>query len=246
MSANQNKDNITKQQTLGVVGTPLNRNTSYTFKKINELRNATYKGSWTYGKLHGEGVLTWLDGSRTYEGHFRQNHKHGLGKMEILDSKNPTLRTVFDGQWKWDKFEGHGSLQYSNGDIYKGMFKDSRPHGQGILKQGRFMGSGASVYVGEWVNGLRNGYGVLDDIIAGEKYMGMWSNDMKCGAGCVVTLDGVYYEGTFAQNKMIGQGLMIFEDDTTYHGHLADAGKCNSIVKGLDSISKVNTLSTYP
>ena len=47
-----------------------------------------------------------------------------------------------------------------------------------------------------------------DDIVSGEKYMGMWSNDMKSGPGCVVTLDGVYYEGTFSHGKMTGRGLV--------------------------------------
>ena len=141
------------------------------------------------------------------------------------NARNHSLKTIFDGQWKCDKFEGHGSLYYSNGDVYKGSFKDGKPHGHGISKQGKFMGSGASVYVGEWANGSKNGYGVLDDILSGEKYMGMWYNDMKCGSGCVVTVDGVYYEGTFAHNKMTGRGLMIFEDDTVYDGNLADAGK---------------------
>ena len=65
------------------------------------------------------------------------------------------------------------------------------------------LGSGASVYNGEWSNGVKCGYGVLDDIIAGEKFMGMWNNDMKNGPGCVVTLDGVYYEGTFSHSKYV-------------------------------------------
>jgi hypothetical protein len=214
----------TEQNRGGVAGTPISRTTTYTFRKVNELKNTSYSGSWMYGKIHGEGTLSWLDGSRKYVGQFRQSHKHGLGKMEILEGRNQSLKTIFDGQWKWDKFEGNGTLYYSNGDVYKGMFKDGRPHGHGILKQGRFMGTGASVYVGEWANGLKSGYGVLDDIITGEKYMGMWYNDMKCGSGCVVTVDGVYYEGTFAHNKMTGRGLMIFEDDTIYDGNLADAG----------------------
>ena len=87
-----------------------------------------------------------------------------------------------------------------------------------------FTGSEASVYIGEWSQGLRSGYGVLDHIISGEKYMGMWSHDMKSGLGCVVTIDGVYYEGTFSHNKMSGKGLMIFEDETTYEGNFADTG----------------------
>ena len=208
-----------------IAATPISRSTTYVFRKIPELKNASYDGSWMYGKLHGEGTLTWLDGSRSYVGHFRQNIKHGLGEMVVTEEKSKNLKTIFNGQWKCDKFEGIGTIQYSNGDVYKGSFKDGRPHGHGVLKQGRFMGSGASVYVGEWVNGSRNGYGVLDDIISGEKYMGMWYNDMKCGAGSVVTVDGVYYEGTFAHNKMTGRGLMIFDDDTIYDGNLSDAGK---------------------
>ena len=67
--------------------------------------------------------------------------------------------------------------------------------------------------------------------------MGMWYNDMKCGAGCVVTVDGVYYEGNFAHNKMTGRGLMIFEDDTIYDGHLADAGKYYSYEIPVGAIS---------
>ena len=54
--------------------------------------------------------------------------------------------------------------------------------------------------------------------------MGFWNNDMKNGPGCVVTLDGVYYEGTFSHNKMTGRGIMMFEDETTYEGNFADAG----------------------
>ncbi len=61
------------------------------------------------------------------------------------------------------------------------------------------------MYVGEWSCGQRQGYGVSDDIVSGEKYMGAWAADVKSGAGCVVSLDGVYYEGTFSHGKMTGK-----------------------------------------
>lgn len=32
--------------------------------------------------------------------------------------------------------------------------------------------------------------------------MGMWANDQRQGFGVVVTVDGVYYEGRFNQNKL--------------------------------------------
>ena len=33
--------------------------------------------------------------------------------------------------------------------------------------------------------------------------MGMWSNDQRNGYGVVVTVDGVYYEGNFFQNRLV-------------------------------------------
>lgn len=36
----------------------------------------------------------------------------------------------------------------------------------------------------------------------GEKYMGLWVDEKRHGSGVVVTQYGVYYEGTFRDNKM--------------------------------------------
>ncbi len=196
---------------------PIMRKTDFTFKKIPELKGAVYRGNWVHGKMHGYGKLFW-PGGRTYVGQMRQNQKHGLGRLVAEDE------TVYEGHWVADRFEGYGVILHKNGDRYDGFLKDGHPHGQGVFKQGKFCGGGASVYMGEWLNGVRSGYGISDDIVSGEKYMGMWCNDMKSGSGCVVTLDGVYYEGTFSHNKMTGRGLMLFEDETCYEGTFADAG----------------------
>ena len=40
----------------------------------------------------------------------------------------------------------------------------------------------------------------------GEKYIGMWLGDQRHGYGIVVTVDGVYYEGRFVQNKLAVSG----------------------------------------
>lgn len=37
----------------------------------------------------------------------------------------------------------------------------------------------------------------------GEKYMGMWQDDVCQGNGVVVTQFGLYYEGNFHLNKMM-------------------------------------------
>jgi hypothetical protein len=51
--------------------------------------------------------------------------------------------------------------------VYEGHFKDGVAHGHGLQKQGHFMASVASVYIGEWANGVKQGYGVMDDIVTG-------------------------------------------------------------------------------
>lgn len=43
----------------------------------------------------------------------------------------------------------------------------------------------------------------------GEKYMGMWQDDVCQGNGVVVTQFGLYYEGNFHLNKMTVSGFFI-------------------------------------
>ncbi len=55
--------------------------------------------------------------------------------------------------------------------MYEGYFRESKKHGHGVLKQGRLTARGpgplTSIYIGEWLNDKKNGYGVLDDISKG-------------------------------------------------------------------------------
>ena len=111
------------------------------------------------------------------------------------------------------------NFRYANGDVYEGNFQDGQPHGHGTLKRGHFLTSAAHVYVGQ-----KCGYGVMDDIVTGEKYMGMWQSDARHGQAVLVTLDGLYIEGSFTNNKMTGQCIMLLEDGTSYEGEVAGVG----------------------
>jgi len=78
--------------------------------------------------------------------------------------------------------------------------------------------------VGQWEAGQKHGYGVMDDIVTGEKYMGLWQGDARHGQAVLVTLDGLYIEGTFSNGKMTGQCVMWLEDGTSYEGEVAGVG----------------------
>ena len=60
--------------------------------------------------------------------------------------------------------------------MYKGYFRDGKKHGHGLFTQGSLMQSSvASLYIGEWINDKKQGYGVFDDVSKGERERGRQS-----------------------------------------------------------------------
>ena len=70
--------------------------------------------------------------------------------------------------------ENYGIINYSNGDIYEGEFK----------------------------NGIAEGYGVIN-YLNGEKYQGEWKNGKAEGFGREFHSDGTKFEGEFHNNSPI-------------------------------------------
>ncbi|KAA8579632.1 hypothetical protein FQN60_006725, partial [Etheostoma spectabile] len=126
----------------------------------------------------------------------------------------------YQGHWKDGKMHGVGT--YASGEVYDGFFQDNMRHGHGVLRSGKLNTSSPSVFIGQWLQDKKTGYGVFDDITKGEKYMGMWQDHLRQGTGVVVTQFGLYYEGAFKDNKMMGTGILLSEDDTTYEGEFSD------------------------
>lgn len=138
--------------------------------------------------MQGWGRLEWPDG-KTYVGQFLNNLQHGYGHQDSPSGDQ------FEGQWREGYQNGRGILKlvlrfviklvlcffplmlklyiifrYEGGDVYDGCFKDGLPHGHGTRKEGHFTASVASLYIGEWANGVKQGYGVMDNIFTGKQY----------------------------------------------------------------------------
>ncbi|KAM4697842.1 alsin [Rhinophrynus dorsalis] len=199
---------------------PMSRSAKYTFYKDPRLKDATYEGRWLSGKPHGRGVLSWPDG-RIYSGTFRNGLEDGYGEFKI-PNKILNKEDRYLGQWKDGKMCGHGTYWYANGEVYEGFFQDNMRHGHGLLRSGKLTSTSPSIFIGQWVMDKKTGYGVFDDITRGEKFMGMWQDDVRQGNGLVVTQFGLYYEGAFNLNKMMGIGVLLSEDDTVYEGEFSD------------------------
>ncbi|CAG9771169.1 unnamed protein product [Ceutorhynchus assimilis] len=202
---------------LDLIQPPLVRSGSYTFVKSGFFKDGTYSGRWLSGKMHGTGKFRWPDG-RVYSGQFEHGFLNGFG---IMDTPNVG---IYEGECKNNKPHGHGTYSYHNGDIYKGYFIEGLFHGHGLLRKGNFMANSASLYIGEWNLGKKSGYGVMDDISTGEKYLGNWANCKKEGNGSIVTSEGTYYEGNFHNDALLGHGIMVSEDGTHYEGEFKGTG----------------------
>ncbi|XP_053521077.1 alsin isoform X4 [Artibeus jamaicensis] len=199
---------------------PISRSAKYTFYKDPRLKDASYDGRWFSGKPHGRGVLKWPDG-KTYSGTFRSGLEDGYGEYRV-PNKALNKEDHYVGHWKEGKMCGQGIYSYASGEVFEGCFQDNMRHGHGLLRSGKLTSSSPSMFIGQWVMDKKAGYGVFDDITRGEKYMGMWQDDVCQGNGVVVTQFGLYYEGNFHLNKMMGNGILLSEDDTIYEGEFSD------------------------
>ncbi|XP_068688097.1 alsin-like isoform X2 [Montipora foliosa] len=193
------------------------REATYTYEHDSLYLGACYHGMWLRGKPHGHGEMHWPDG-RHYTGEFRNGLHHGEGMLIFPPNVAEHSEEKYEGHWNCGKMAGFGRMRFCNGDIYEGYWQKSKRCGHGCMKSGTMYSSGATMYIGEWFDDKRSGYGVLDDILRGEKYMGMWEADSRHGPGLVVTLDGIYNQGTFSQNKLTGNGVLLCDDNTKYQG----------------------------
>ena len=87
--------------------------------------------------------------------------------------------------------DGHGCLELSNGDVYRGQFKQGHYHDVGNLTK-----------------------------VSGDIYDGAWVGGMQYGHGRKVQIDGTVYEGSFELNQYHGVGALTSGNDgTTYRGN---------------------------
>jgi len=89
----------------------------------------------------------------TYQGGINDNdEREGFGLNVTTEGD------FYRGDWKGNKPNGLGRFVRFNGDYYQGGFEDGKPHGQGIGKEG----SNGIKYTGDWVYGMKTGYGRED------------------------------------------------------------------------------------
>ncbi|XP_001656816.2 alsin homolog [Aedes aegypti] len=202
---------------------PMYRYSSYRFSdKHAKYGGMEYYGMWKVGQIDGIGQLKGRD--RLYRGELYRGDITGYGCMSRTLYG---IETVYEGDLFDGKYNGYGKLKTSPSAgltqqyfKYQGYFKDDKYSGFGTLTTSSYQ------YNGDFINDLKEGFGVVEDSINGVKYIGMFANDKKYGNGILITTNGTYYAGLFANDVLSNSagGLAIFPSGIYYKGELTIDG----------------------
>ena len=111
-------------------------------------------------------------------------------------------------------FIGWNTFVDNQGILYVGLFNKFGLNGKGL----RYNKEINHIYRGDFLNGLRHGYG--KDYRNNSKYEGEFRKDKKCGKGKILFDSGDTYEGEFNDNKFNGYGHYVwFKNGHEYEGN---------------------------
>ncbi len=206
-----------------------------------------YEGEWKNGKFNGKGTLTYAGGS-VYEGEFVDNKKNGEGiwtksdgtavtENWIYGKKVETL-TLEDGTYTGGvtdgKPDGQGKMEYTNGQVYEGEWKNGVRSGQGRCTwpdggyydgewaNDKWNGQGTnyiggskdvSFYVGGFVDGERDGHGIYT-WPSGDSVETEWVNGVKNGKGTYTWSGGTVATGEYVDDEWDGEWTITYADGT--------------------------------
>ncbi|XP_050165619.1 ALS2 C-terminal-like protein isoform X7 [Myiozetetes cayanensis] len=149
---------------------------------------------------------------------------------------------AYEGEWRWGKPHGKGTLKWRDGRNHVGDFKEGLEHGFGICLvprqaedrydcykchwyEGKMRGYGICeygndlVYKGYFKDNVRQGFGILENFSAEHpfRYTGQWENDKKNGYGVWEDKDrGERYIGTWLDDHRHGQGIVVTQSGVCY------------------------------
>ncbi|EAS02439.2 MORN motif protein (macronuclear) [Tetrahymena thermophila SB210] len=171
-------------------------------------KQVLYRGNFennflTHGQIFFDGHPTYLsyEGEVIYDLETQTYVMHGQGRC-ILKNKS-----VFEGQFDRNEFNGKGKLTYNkNKGVYEGFFRNGIREGPGVFKSKKIQ------FQGEYRKGLKYNYGKQVRKNGKEIYEGEFRNDKRNGVGVLrypFSSDIIFYQGEFFDDKKHGHGIEI-------------------------------------
>lgn len=177
------------------------------FGTLKRSNGDSYVGEFTNAVFQGEGTYLWANKKLRYKGQFREGKLNGYG---VLHAQNG----IYEGEFKSGLMHGTGLMVFYNGDKYSGEFSNSQMTGYGCYtladetkmighfqdgvcnKHAKKIYPDGRMYVGEFVNDVENGKGILID---GQNVIkGIWKDSVLVKE--LVQKD-VNYENSIALNQ---------------------------------------------
>lgn len=134
---------------------------------------------------------TYEDGS-TYNGQLIDGRRHGRGVWTSSTEQ-------YNGQWKSDQRDGHGSQVWQDGRVYEGDFVDGKFHGHGRMEW--HTPEGLMVYDGQYIDDVKHGRGMYN-WPDGRIYDGQWENGKRSGEAYYTNLCGEKKRGIWNSDKI--------------------------------------------
>lgn len=168
------------------------------------LDGTKYDGQWANGKKQGHGFML-ARSSQNYEGEFKDDLRDGWGKLTLPDENDYSLIS-YTGHWKRNLRHGLGTLVFTSLDSVQCEFVEDRPQNPVY-----WTGSSKIRYIGSWNFGqrIRQGFGV-GVYPSGERYYGIWANDMREQIGVLISPTGTQYFGGWKKDKHFGKCRIRF------------------------------------
>lgn len=155
-----------------------------------------------------------------HEGEFKNGKADGLCshkcfsyEREFIDNKiakkyNSTLVHEYKGIWK-DGELIKGSYFYRGKLVNEGFRKNLQLNGNGI----HYFDNGRKSFEGQFVEGIRFGYGTLFYKNGNIAYIGLWKNGKEDGQGISFYKNGnINYQGKWKNGMKNGQGLSYYRN----------------------------------
>ena len=113
------------------------------------------------------------------------------------------------------KYE-NGKFIWEDDKYYLGQLINNLPNGKGII----YYSNGNIMYEGDFINGKFEGNGKCI-FKNGQYYIGQWKNGLRNGKGILYYKSGnIMYEGDFANDSAEGNGICMLEDGEYYIGKM--------------------------
>jgi hypothetical protein len=146
----------------------------------------------------------------------------------------------YEGNWAAGKFEGAGTMRYSNGTRFEGQWANGLPDGQG-----KHADEYGFRFSGHFKCGKRHGHGIEVDF-DGNKYEGQWANDEREGKGCQIYSHGRFrFEGTYRNDAPAGHGVLIMFDDDEGEKAIRYEGQWGGGNDGINGVGSITVPGEY-